>query len=125
MKILFIICFILGATSSFAIRIENLPENQLSLSTQIDDAKTNQLVVSFEHYNPKQLSELKAQLSAIQGIKQLGFCEKLHVFYFEYDASIYRNVDQAFDAILVKTKTFQPLITIGSSIEQVQIECTK
>lgn len=126
MKILFFtICFILGATSSFAVRIENLPENQLSLSTQIGDAKTNQLVVSFERFNPKQLSDLQAKLSTIPGIKQLGFCEKMNVFYFEYDATVYRTVDQAFEAILLNTKTFQPLIKIGSSIEQVQIECTK
>lgn len=125
MKVFFTICFILGATSGFAMRIENLSNNQLGLTTQIDDAKINQLVVSFEHYNPKQLTELQAQLSTIAGIKQLGFCEKMHVFYFEYDTNVYRTVDQAFEAILVKTKTFQPLIKIGSSIEQVQIECTK
>lgn len=124
MKFILTICFILGATSSFAMRIENLPKNQLGL-TQIDDATTNQLVVSFGHYNPKQLTELQAQISTIPGIKQLGFCEKMHVFYFEYDTNVYRTVDQAFEAILLNTKTFQPLIKIGSSIEQVQIECTK
>lgn len=121
MKIIISLCFFLLGASVFA-----LEKNDHDMSKDyIIQEKSNELIVSFEHYNPKQLSELQAQLSTIPGIKQLGFCEKMHVFYFEYDASVYRSIDQAFDAILLNTKTFQPLIKIGSSIEQVQIECTK
>jgi hypothetical protein len=104
--------------------MEDFNSRKFNLSI-IDEPKSNELIISFEHYNPKQLSELQSQLSSVTGIKQLGYCEKMHVFYFEFDPSVFRSADQAFEAIMLKTKAFQPLMKVGARISQVQTECNK
>ncbi len=124
MKFLVTICLFLSCNSFFAFSIEDFNSRKVNLSI-IDEPKSNELIISFEHYNPKQLSELQSQLSSVTGIKQLGYCEKMHVFYFEFDATIYRSADQAFEAIMLKTKAYQPLMKVGASISMVQNECIK
>lgn len=122
MKFLLTVSIFLSCSTQFAFSNEDFNIRQVNLSI-IDEPKSNELIISFEHYNPKQLSELQSQLSSVNGIKQLGYCEKMHVFYFEFDATVYRSVDQAFEAIMLKTKAFQPLMKVGASISDIKRAC--
>ena len=86
---------------------------------------SNELIVSFEKLSPKQFGDLELLLSDLPGIRKIGFCEKMNVFYFSYDTDIFRSIDEAFDALTLKTKNYQPLLKIGATSADVQRECNK
>jgi|GEM_PF-4085887 len=86
---------------------------------------SNELIVSFEKLSPKQFGDLELLLSDLPGIRKIGFCEKMNVFYFSYDTDLFRSNEEAFDALILKTKNYQPLLKIGATSADVQRECIK
>lgn len=84
-----------------------------------------ELIVSFEKLSSKQYQDLDLALSEINGIRKIGFCERMNVFYFSYDTAIYRSAEEAFEALIVPTKKYQPLLKIGASAADVEKECNK
>lgn len=85
----------------------------------------HELIIAFEDISSKQYNELELVLSGLNGIQKTGACERMNIFYFTYDGSIYSNADEAFEAILPKTKIYKPLLKVGSTIADVQRECNK
>lgn len=94
-------------------------------SNKILSQNSSELIVSFENLSPKQYQELDLAVSEINGIRKKGFCEKMNIFYFTYDSEIYRSNEEAFDALILKTKNYQPLLKIGATATDVQRECEK
>lgn len=84
-----------------------------------------ELIVAFEKFSPKRYAEIENLISGISGIEQVGYCERMNIFYFQYDPEIYQTENDAFEAIMVKTREFQPLLKSGSSIDAVKNECNK
>ena len=82
-----------------------------------------EFVVTFEKFSVKQREELLSELSEIQGIKMLGSCDKLRCFYFSYDNAFFKSETEAFEAVTLKSKDFQPLLKLGTSISDVVRVC--
>ena len=82
-----------------------------------------EFVVTFEKFSVKQREELLSELSEIQGIKILGSCDKLRCFYFSYDNAFFKSETEAFEAVTLKSKDFQPLLKLGTSISDVVRVC--
>jgi hypothetical protein len=85
--------------------------------------KAAELVVSFEKLSPKQYEELDLSISGVKGINKIGFCERRNIYYFNFDITVFRNSEEAFNALIQTTKKFQPLMKIGSTIADVQRAC--
>lgn len=94
-------------------------------SDKTDNHPTKELIVAFEKLSSKQFAELDAAINNIPGLKPLGQCSKMNVYYFSFDETIYFNDEQAFEALTIKTKDFLPLMKIGSTIEQVSNACNQ
>jgi len=90
-----------------------------------NSSNSNELIVAFEKFSAKRYAELESLISGISGIENTGYCERMNVFYFEYDPEIFQSENDAFEAIMIKTREFQPLLKIGSTVDQVKIECNK
>ncbi len=86
---------------------------------------SNELIVSFEKLSPKQFGDLELILSELSGIRKIGFCESMHVYYFNFDSNMYRSIQEAFDVVTLKTKNYQPLLKIGATAADIQRECKK
>lgn len=108
--LMFVLSFFL-LTSSFKIK-------------QQQNEKANELIVSFENFSPKQINDLNEVIVSLEGFKYVGFCEKMHLYYFTFDNTIYRNVENAFQALELKTKNYQPSLKIGASIQEVEYACS-
>jgi len=89
------------------------------------ETENRELIVAFENISVKQYAELELVLSSLNGIEKSGACERMNIFYFTYDNSIYPNAEEAFETLVIKTKIYQPLLKIGSTIADVQRECNK
>lgn len=83
------------------------------------------LVVTFEKFSVKQITELEAKIADIKGLKLMGSCSKLNCYYFSYDTSILRTKNEAFDALLIQTKEYQPLLKSETSVSDVERACLK
>jgi hypothetical protein len=83
------------------------------------------LVVTFEKFSVKQFTELEAKIADIKGLKLMGSCSKLNCYYFSYDTSILRTENEAFDALLIGTKEYQPLLKSETSVTDVERACLK
>jgi hypothetical protein len=55
----------------------------------------------------------------------MGSCSKLNCYYFSYDTSILRTKNEAFDALLIQTKEYQPLLKSETSVSDVERACLK
>lgn len=83
----------------------------------------NELIISFERYSVKQYDDLVLALGSVEGVQLVGACEKWNVFFLTYDQDVYATTETAFDAVMMKTRNYQPLIKIGSSIADVKNNC--
>ena len=104
----------------------SLGENPINLaeSGKFHSENTHaEFVVTFEKFSVKQREELLSELSEIQGIKILGSCDKLRCFYFSFDSAFFKSETEAFEAVTLKSKDFQPLIKLGTSVSDVQRVC--
>ena len=107
--------FVAGATSA------GNPPTQFILKGNT----SNELIISFERYSVKQYDDLVIALGAVPGVQLVGSCEKWNVFYFTFDQDQYASPEAAFDAVMMKTRNYQPLMKIGSSIADVKNACNK
>jgi|GEM_PF-1677350 len=124
MKLLLTICVFLSCTSLFALNLDDFQIEKVN-STLFDETKSIELIVSFENLSPKQYEELELVLSSLVGFHNNGHCERMNVFYLSYDSNMYRTAEEAFDALQIKTKPYQPLLKIGATVADVQRECNK
>ena len=92
---------------------------------EISDRQPVEMIVTFENLNSKRYTELNELLISVPGINYMGSCPELKAYYFQFDAEEFSSVQEAFDALTIKTKEFQPLLKIGASISHVQSECDK
>lgn len=82
-----------------------------------------EIIVGFEKYTPKLATEFNAAVNSLQGIREIGACEKMNIIYFSYDPAIYKTPNEAYEAIEKATKRFNPLLKIGSSSTEVERAC--
>lgn len=87
------------------------------------DVSTNEMIVTFENLSPKRISELNERLINLPGITHMGSCPELRAYFLIYDSEKYASLEEAFDAVIISTKEFQPLLKIGSSINDVKSAC--
>lgn len=92
---------------------------------EISDRQPVEMIVTFENLNPKRYTELNELLISVPGINYMGSCPVLKAYYFQFDSEKFSSVEEAFDALTIKTKEFQPLLKIGASISHVKSECDK
>jgi hypothetical protein len=113
----------------FAVILFLIPNPYIARTTQSIEPisffndKAGELVVSFEKLSPKQYEELDLLISSVKGIVKIGFCERRNIYFFTFDTTVFRNSEEAFDALIQTTKKFQPLLKIGSTIADVQRAC--
>lgn len=88
-----------------------------------DFSESHELVVKFQKLSPKQYGELDKSIATVPGIKDEGHCERLKVFFFSYDTSVYRTDEDAFNAIEKSTKAYLPMLKVGTSAEQLKTIC--
>ena len=96
-----------------------------SFSANAGNDPAKELIVAFEKLSSKQYDELESAFKSIEGLKHVGQCENMQVYYFNYDTNVFRNAEEAFDALTIKTKNFLPLMKVGSSIQQVNNACNQ
>lgn len=84
---------------------------------------SSELIVTFESLTLKQYEELDQALADIQGVKLVGYCQKQNCYYFNYDRSVHKSEDAAFEALAIKTKLYQPLLKTGVTIALIQALC--
>lgn len=101
--------------------------SNLSIAGSIDEKSQGnpELIVAFEKYTPKLAVEFNSAISSLEGIREIGSCEKMNIVYFSYDPTIYKTQEEAFDAIEKATKSFNPLLKIGSSSTEVEGACAQ
>lgn len=87
------------------------------------DGNPNELIVAFEKLNDKQLTYFDELITQIPGVKNTGYCQRLKIYIFEYDSSIYRNDEAALNAIAVQTKKFIPIQKVGTSSQDILKSC--
>lgn len=86
-------------------------------------SESNELIVAFEKLSPKQYEEFELALLSLNGIRKIGSCDRMNIFYFNYDTTMYRTAEEAFEAVIGATKKYQPLMKIGASVADVQKAC--
>ncbi|MGV3631075.1 MAG: hypothetical protein ACO1O6_07710 [Bacteroidota bacterium] len=91
--------------------------------TTIQAESSNELIVTFENLSMKQYEALDIALADIPGVKLVGYCQKQNCYYFHYDQSAYRSGEEAFDALTLNTKLYQPLMKTGVTIALIQTLC--
>lgn len=117
---LLILCYLTGF-SSFAAYSNETP----GLTQNKSDREPTEMIVAFENLNPKRYTELNEILLNFPGIEFIGSCPEMKAYFFRVDSEVFSSVQEAFDALTIKTKEFQPLLKIGASISHVQSECDK
>lgn len=117
---LLIICVLFSASSFDAL------SNEISKIKQIKfEGEPIEMIVTFENLNPKRYNELNEVLLGFSGIEFVGSCPEMKAYFFRVNSEEFSSVQEAFDALTIKTKEFQPLLKIGASISHVQSECDK
>lgn len=91
--------------------------------TPVFENNSAEMIISFEKISSKQFEDLETALSELSGIKKVGACENMNIYYFMYDPAIYRTVDEAYEALILKTKIYQPLLKIGATVADVKTAC--
>lgn len=94
-----------------------------SFATKVETNGNPELIVAFEKYTPKLAIEFDAAINLLQGIREVGSCEKMNIIYFSYDSSIYKTPEEAFEAIERGMKRFNPLLKIGSNSQEIERAC--
>lgn len=92
-------------------------------TVKLSDRQPVEMIVTFENLSSKRLTELNGLLTSISGINYMGSCPELKAYYFQFDSEKFNSVEEAFDALTIKTKEFQPLLKIGASISDVKSAC--
>ncbi|MCE3296566.1 MAG: hypothetical protein K0R65_2280 [Crocinitomicaceae bacterium] len=100
-------------------QLPDLPFTMSALSTE----NPTELIVTFENLTMKQYEDLDNALADIQGVKMVGYCQKQNCYYFNYDRTIYKTGDEAFEALAIKTKLYHPLMKTGVTIALIQTLC--
>lgn len=115
-----ILCFLFSASVSVAYSNETSKIKQFKF-----EGEPIEMIVTFENLNPKRYTELNETLLGFSGIEFIGSCPEMKAYFFRVDSEEFSSVQEAFDALTIKTKEFQPLLKIGASISHVQSECDK
>jgi hypothetical protein len=101
------------------------PQNQLieTINNRKNQTHPNELIVAFENLSDKQLVDLDEAIAQIPGVKNFGYCQRKRLYFFTYDEQIYKTEEQVMDAISIHTKKYQPLLKIGTSVDQITKQC--
>ncbi len=116
------LAFLVAAFTVNSFAGNQLPTHPFTTSA-ISATGSNELIVTFENLTMKQYEELDLALADIQGVKLLGYCQKQNCYYFNYDQALFKSEDEAFEALAIKTKLYQPLMKTGVTIALIQTLC--
>lgn len=84
---------------------------------------SNEVIISFEKLGEKQVQELDEVIAQIPGVKNFGFCQKLRLYFFSYDALRYKTEEEVVETIAIYTKKFEPLQKVGTSSSRLIQQC--